>query len=85
MAKRKINRSQAIRDYLGTNPSATPASLSRSLKKKGIKVSAALVSAVKYQQIGGGKWPQEERSPSGCVGQWHPNGLRSIGRGEEPG
>jgi hypothetical protein len=48
MARRKVNRSQAIRDYLGAHPTATPSVIIDELKKKGIKVSPALVSAVKY-------------------------------------
>src|SRR5262245_61213401 len=54
MAKRKINRSQAIRDYMTTNPSAGPSAIIEGLGKKGIKVSAALVSAVKYHKPAGG-------------------------------
>ena len=48
MAKRKINKSQAIRDFLGNEPGATPKVIIEGLAKKGVKVSAALVSAVKY-------------------------------------
>jgi hypothetical protein len=54
MAKRKTNKSAAIRNYLASNPSATPSTIIEDLKKKGIKVGASLVSAVKYKQPAGG-------------------------------
>jgi len=40
--------SQAIRDYLSTNPKATPNEIVAALGKKGIKVSPGLASNVKY-------------------------------------
>src|SRR5437868_3928637 len=48
MAKRKINKSQAIRDFLGNEPGATPKVIIEGLAKKGVKVSDALVRAVNY-------------------------------------
>jgi hypothetical protein len=53
MAKRKVNKSAAIRDYLSSNPSATPSTIIEDLKKKGLKVGASLVSQVKYGQMKG--------------------------------
>jgi hypothetical protein len=47
--RRKINKSQAIRDYLATNPSATPSAIKEALAEKGIKVGASLISQVKYK------------------------------------
>ncbi len=61
MARRKVNRSQAIRDYLASNPTATPSVIIGDLKKKGIKVSAALVSAVKYHKSAGGNGRRKKR------------------------
>jgi hypothetical protein len=51
MAKRRrtVNKSQAIRDYLATNPNATPSVIHDALAKKGIKVGASLISQVKYK------------------------------------
>jgi hypothetical protein len=51
MAKRrpKLNKSQAIRDYLATNPSATPSVIQEALAKKGVKVGYSLISQVKYK------------------------------------
>jgi hypothetical protein len=50
MAKRKVNRSQAIRNLLSDDPKATPSVIIEALAKKGITVSPALVSAVKYNK-----------------------------------
>jgi hypothetical protein len=61
MARRKRNKSQAIRDYLASNPSATPSTIIEDLKKKGIKVGASLVSAVKYKQPAGGNGRRKKR------------------------
>ena len=47
MAKKKINKSQAIRDYCGANPDAGPTEAAAALKKQGIIVSPAMVSTVK--------------------------------------
>lgn len=49
---RRGSRSQAVRDYLQTNPSAGPAQIVEELKKQGIKISAALASQVKYKKRG---------------------------------
>jgi hypothetical protein len=51
MAKRRrtINKSQAIRDYLATNPNATPSVIREALENKGIKVGASLISQIKYK------------------------------------
>jgi len=50
MARKKtgVNKSQAIRDYLSTNPKATGNEITAALAKKGIKVSPGLASNVKY-------------------------------------
>jgi hypothetical protein len=46
--RRKVNKSQAIRDFLATNPSATATVIQEALARKGIQVDAALISQVKY-------------------------------------
>ena len=48
----KLNRSQAIRDYLAKNPNANPKAIQAGLKAKGIAVSESLASAVKYSKKG---------------------------------
>jgi hypothetical protein len=50
MAKKRtgVNKSQAIRDFLSTNPEATGSEITAALAKKGIKVSPGLASNVKY-------------------------------------
>lgn len=59
MAKKRssnVNKSQAIRDYLGKRPSAGPKEVIEALGKEGIDVSVGLVSNVKYMSgPGGGK------------------------------
>jgi len=50
MAKEKVSKSQAVRDYLAKNTSAGPTEVVEALGKKGIKVTASLVSQVKYQK-----------------------------------
>lgn len=65
MAKKKatsgVNRSQAIRDYLETDPGATPKTIVSALAAQGIEVSEGLASNVKYttqaKQRGGWKRP----------------------------
>lgn len=49
MAKKKSgpNKSQAIRDYLGSNPEAKPKEIVAAMKSKGISVSAQFVSTTK--------------------------------------
>ena len=51
MARRKRNKSEAIRNYLSGDPKATPSVIIEALAKKGVKVSPALVSAVKYKKV----------------------------------
>ena len=53
--KKKINRSQAIRDILAKDPAAKPKAIQAGLAKKGIKVSASLINAVKYGKSKPGK------------------------------
>ena len=53
--KKKINRSQAIRDILAKDLAAKPKAIQAELAKKGIKVSASLINAVKYGKSKPGK------------------------------
>ena len=55
MAKRTINKSQAIRDYLQTNPGAPPSVIQEDLLRDGVKVGYSLISQVKYKGGGGRK------------------------------
>src|SRR5262245_48568662 len=52
MARKTINKSQHIRDYLASHPSATPSVIQEDLQRQGIKVGYSLISQVKYK--GGG-------------------------------
>jgi len=47
MAKRKVNKSQEIRDYVSSNRTASAKNVVDALKKKGISVSAPMVANVK--------------------------------------
>ena len=47
MAKRKVNKSQEIRDYVQANRQASAKDVVDALKRKGIKVSAPMVANVK--------------------------------------
>jgi hypothetical protein len=47
VARKKRNRSEDIRKYLKTDPTAGPAKIVAEMKKQGITVSAALASRVK--------------------------------------
>ena len=54
MAKKKtpaaeVNKSQAIRDYVAANPTATPTETAAAMTEQGVDVSAAYVSTVKTQ------------------------------------
>ena len=44
MAKRKVNKSQVIRDYYAANPGVGPTAIVNGLKEQGYNVSVALVS-----------------------------------------
>jgi hypothetical protein len=50
MPRKKINRSQAIRDYLAKNSGASVGEIKEALAKKGIKASDSLINAVKYRK-----------------------------------
>ena len=47
MAKKKVNKSQAIRDCCAANPDAGPTEVAAALKKQKIIVTPAMVSTVK--------------------------------------
>ena len=47
--KRKVNKSQAVRDFMAANPAAAPKEVSETLTKQGVAVSPNYVSTVKGQ------------------------------------
>lgn len=51
--KKKVNKSQKIRDYLKANPSAGPTAVSKGLASQGVKVTTALVSNVQHNMKNG--------------------------------
>lgn len=50
MAKRKVNRSQKIRDFKAENPDAGPKEIQEGLKKQKVTVSSSLISQVLYRK-----------------------------------
>lgn len=47
MAKRKVNKTQAVKDYLKDNPKATNPEVAEALTKAGIKITAKHVATIK--------------------------------------
>jgi hypothetical protein len=43
-------KSQAVRDYLSENPTASPKEVVEGLKAKGVKVKVTLVNSIKYKK-----------------------------------
>ena len=50
MAKRKVNKSQAVRDLLAANPKATTKEIVEAMGAKGLKISPNLVYLLKSKQ-----------------------------------
>lgn len=71
MAKRKVNKSQIIRDYASANPSAGPTAIVRGLADQGYNVSVALVSQALRNATGEpkkrGRPPKNGKSASASV------------------
>jgi len=59
MARRKLNRSQKIRDYLETHADAAPKEIISALAADGVKVNSALVANVK------GRLGKKQQKPTG--------------------
>ena len=55
MAKRKVNKTQAVKDFLAENPDAATNDVVAAMKAKGIVVSANYVSTIKSSVKGKGK------------------------------
>lgn len=47
MAKRKVNKSEAVRNYMAKNPNVGPSAVSEALSKRGVKVTPQQVSTIK--------------------------------------
>lgn len=68
MAKRrKVNKSQAIRDYLAVDPTATPKVIKEALQAKRIVVTDSLVSLVKYKSGSRRKVGRRAKGPRAAV------------------
>jgi len=53
MARKSVNKSEAIREFLRSNPTATPSVIQEQLGRQGIKVGYSLISQVKYKKTDG--------------------------------
>ena len=63
--KKKVNKTQAIKDALARSPSGSPSEIAAQLAESGIKVSAAYVSTVKSDaKRKGGKAKKSKRGPT---------------------
>ncbi len=67
MAKKSVNKSQAVRDYLSARPDAMPKDVMAALAKDGIKVSRVLVSTVKSKLNKGGTAKKAAKKPAAAV------------------
>ena len=45
--KQAVNKSQAVRDYLGTHPGAVPSEIVTALNKQGIAITSGRVATIK--------------------------------------
>jgi hypothetical protein len=52
---RSSNKSDAVREYLAANPTASPATVQQALKARGINISTSLASVIKYSKRGPGR------------------------------
>jgi hypothetical protein len=59
--KRKVNKSQAVRDYLAANPDQTPKEVVSALGVQGIAVKPQYVSAIKSKASRGTDAPSPRR------------------------
>ena len=57
MAKRKINKTQAVLAYLADNPDDKPKAVAEALSSRGIKVTAGAVSTIKFNAAKKGTAP----------------------------
>jgi hypothetical protein len=71
---RSSNKSDAVRDYLATNPTASPATVQQALKARGIIISASLASVIKYSKRGPGRPKGSGRGRAAAVA------TRRVGR-----
>jgi len=81
MAKRKVkgkSRSEHIRDYLRSNPEASPKQIVEGLAEKGVKVSVGLASNVKYTSGPGGSGKKKTVRKKAKAGK--PAGKKTAGR-----
>jgi len=74
MAKRKVNKSQEIRDFVSANRSSSAQDVVDALKSKGIKVTTAMVANVKSKAgLTRGRRGRPRKTAAGL------NGTRRVG------
>ncbi len=83
MAKKAVTNSQAVRDYLATDPEAMPKDVRAALAKKRIEVSRQLVSTIKNSLKKAGKTkkapkPAAAPAPAAIATPTKPNGTITL-------
>ncbi len=63
MAKRTVNKTQTVLDYLKTHPAAQNREVAAALTKRGIKITANYVATIKSKN-GNGKKPAKREAPA---------------------
>lgn len=65
--KRKVNKTEAIKNYLTANPGVAPRDVAEALKEQGINVKPQYVSAIKSKSSLGGDVAAEVVAEGGAV------------------
>jgi len=79
MAKKRVNKSQAIRDYYAAHRRAKPRQVVEGLKAQGIDVNAQMVSTVRYMMRKGRGKKRQARGVTRTVART----SRSWRRGQD--
>jgi hypothetical protein len=73
--RRRVSKSQAVRDHLTENPNAAPLEVVAAMKAKRIRVSPQMVSSVKWKMQREGKTPSSRRNQRNGK---HSRGMVSV-------
>ena len=69
MAKRKVNKTAAVKEYLEANPTAGPKKVVEALAKNKVSVTPNYVSNIKSKGKSGGKQVKRRGRPKAAVAQ----------------
>ena len=78
MAKKVVNKSQIVRDYLAAHPEAMPKEVMAALAGQGIKVSRVHVSTIKSKLKKGGGAGRKRRQAEATGHPGHPLAGRAL-------